>query len=84
MSFSSLSFISNLILSLFKPGSIFFKVFVFSSNLILSSLSLFLSAGTEEDPQVLSRQEAALAEAGVVTRPTNAAAAELAARLAGG
>jgi FdrA protein len=40
--------------------------------------------GTEEDPQVLSRQEAALADAGVVVRPTNAGAAGLAARIAGG
>jgi FdrA protein len=37
--------------------------------------------GTEEDPQVHSRQEAALAEAGVRLAPTNAAAARLAAAL---
>jgi FdrA protein len=39
--------------------------------------------GTEADPQVRSRQEAALAEAGVRLAPTNAAAARLAAALAG-
>lgn len=38
--------------------------------------------GTEGDPQVRSRQEAALAEAGVRLAPTNAAAARLAAALA--
>ena len=37
--------------------------------------------GTEADPQVRSRQEAALAEAGVRLAPTNAAAARLAAAL---
>jgi len=39
--------------------------------------------GTESDPQVLSRQEAALAEAGVRLAPTNAYAARLAAALIG-
>jgi FdrA protein len=39
--------------------------------------------GTEDDPQVRSRQEAALAEAGARLAPTNAAAARLAAALAG-
>jgi FdrA protein len=39
--------------------------------------------GTEADPQVRSRQEAALAEAGARLAPTNAAAARLAAALAG-
>jgi FdrA protein len=39
--------------------------------------------GTEEDPQVRSRQEAALREAGVRLAQTNAAAARLAAALAG-
>jgi FdrA protein len=39
--------------------------------------------GTEDDPQVRSRQEAALAEAGVRLAPTNAAAARLAADIAG-
>jgi len=39
--------------------------------------------GTEGDPQVRSRQEAAMAEAGVRLAPTNAAAARLAAALAG-
>jgi FdrA protein len=39
--------------------------------------------GTEGDPQVRSRQEAALAEAGVRLAPTNAAAARLAAAIAG-
>jgi FdrA protein len=39
--------------------------------------------GTEADPQVRSRQEAALQEAGVRLAPTNAAAARLAAALAG-
>ena len=39
--------------------------------------------GTEADPQVRSRQEAALAEAGVRLAPTNAAAARLAAATAG-
>ncbi len=39
--------------------------------------------GTEDDPQVRSRQEAALHDAGVRLAPTNAAAARLAAALAG-
>ena len=39
--------------------------------------------GTEGDPQVRSRQEAALAEAGARLAPSNAAAARLAAALAG-
>jgi FdrA protein len=39
--------------------------------------------GTEEDPQVRSRQEAALRDAGVRLAQTNAAAARLAAALAG-
>ena len=39
--------------------------------------------GTEADPQVRSRQEAALAEAGARLAPSNAAAARLAAALAG-
>ena len=39
--------------------------------------------GTEADPQVLSRQEAALPAAGVRLAPTNAAAARLAAALSG-
>lgn len=39
--------------------------------------------GTEADPQVRSRQEAALADAGVRLAPTNAAAARLAAALCG-
>ena len=39
--------------------------------------------GTESDPQVLSRQESALAEAGVRLAPTNAYAARLAAALIG-
>jgi FdrA protein len=39
--------------------------------------------GTEGDPQVRSRQEAALADAGARLAPTNAAAARLAAALAG-
>jgi FdrA protein len=39
--------------------------------------------GTEADPQVRSRQEAALAGAGVRLAPTNAAAARLAAAIAG-
>lgn len=39
--------------------------------------------GTEADPQVLSRQQAALTEAGVRLAPTNAAAARLAAALCG-
>ena len=39
--------------------------------------------GTESDPQVLSRQEAALAETGVRLAPTNAYAARLAAALIG-
>lgn len=39
--------------------------------------------GTESDPQVLSRQEGALAEAGVRLAPTNANAARLAAALIG-
>ena len=39
--------------------------------------------GTEADPQVLSRQEAALGAAGVRLAPTNAAAARLAAVLCG-
>jgi FdrA protein len=40
--------------------------------------------GTEEDPQVRSRQEATLADAGVLLHPTNAGAAALAARIAAG
>ena len=39
--------------------------------------------GTEDDPQVRSRQEATLADAGARLAPTNAAAARLAAALAG-
>lgn len=39
--------------------------------------------GTEDDPQVRSRQEAQLADAGVRLAPTNAAAARLAAAIAG-
>ena len=39
--------------------------------------------GTESDPQGLSRQESALAEAGVRLAPTNAYAARLAAALIG-
>lgn len=39
--------------------------------------------GTESDPQILSRQEGALAEAGVRLAPTNANAARLAAALIG-
>jgi len=39
--------------------------------------------GTEADPQVRSRQEAALADAGVRLAPTNAAAARLAAAITG-
>jgi FdrA protein len=39
--------------------------------------------GTEADPQVRSRQEAVLAEAGARMAPSNAAAARLAAALAG-
>jgi FdrA protein len=39
--------------------------------------------GTEADPQVRSRQEEALAAAGVRLAPTNAAAARLAAALCG-
>jgi FdrA protein len=39
--------------------------------------------GTEADPQVRSRQEAALADAGARLAPSNAAAARLAAALAG-
>ncbi len=39
--------------------------------------------GTEADPQVRSRQEAALADAGVRLAPTNASAARLAAALVG-
>ena len=38
--------------------------------------------GTEADPQVRSRQETALTDAGVRLAPTNAAAARLAASLA--
>ena len=40
--------------------------------------------GTEADPQCLSRQEAALAAAGMVLAPSNAAAARIAAAIAGG
>jgi FdrA protein len=39
--------------------------------------------GTEADPQVRSRQVAALEDAGVRLAPTNAAAARLAAAIAG-
>jgi hypothetical protein len=39
--------------------------------------------GTEADPQVLSRQEATLVDAGVRLAATNAQAARLAAALAG-
>ncbi len=40
--------------------------------------------GTEADPQRLSRQEAALADAGMVLAASNAEAARIAARIAGG
>ncbi|MDE0058977.1 MAG: acyl-CoA synthetase FdrA [Defluviicoccus sp.] len=40
--------------------------------------------GTEADPQRLSRQEAALADAGMVVAASNAQAARIAARIAGG
>ncbi|HJZ62270.1 MAG TPA: hypothetical protein VKD47_08955, partial [Miltoncostaeaceae bacterium] len=39
--------------------------------------------GTESDPQVASRQEATLRDAGVLLAPTNAAAARLAAAMVG-
>ncbi|MDE0334776.1 MAG: hypothetical protein OXI64_07435, partial [Defluviicoccus sp.] len=40
--------------------------------------------GTEADPQCLSRQEAALREAGMIVAGSNASAARIAARIAGG
>lgn len=48
----------------------------FSSKIVVASVT-----GTEQDPQVWSRQVAILREAGVVVAPSNAHAAELAASL---